>query len=587
VTTPLTGTARAPRGEAAARPHDGPPAAVVRSLTGGGPAALTLVLALLGPLLAALVLRRDAWPVTSDSVAQQSIVQTWLSAAGHDVTYLPPDTWLLKVPLYAAVEALPLAPATRLLVESAVLAVVALVAAAWATWELADQAGLRAARTRLGVLLPFAWFGTLSGGVGSYLVGMPNSRNIELGLALVVIALAGRRPAGPCPSRHMPGRTAATTVLIRVAAAGGAAILLAVLWVDDPYVAYLVGLPLALAAAAWFARPADRGGRDPRLIVLAATLLASLGIAALIRTLMPAAGVRLVVDGTAPTLDPADLLRHLGILPAASAGELGFAEHGLAAHVAHLLAAAVLALAVVSAAAVTVRGWRRGRLAVAFLGVHWLVVVAGVLADRTVYDFHAARYLVLALIDLAACLGLGVALLHERLRAAAARVDRLRLGGPGLDRVATGLVALAVGANLASAALDDPMRPSEVTAGRREQQAVLRVLTAQADDGATKGFGPFWTADLYTHLSGGRVLLSDVVCDRGVLRTRNWLTDTARLRVTAQRSVVVVPPSAPELRGCTPETIAARLGGAARRFVTPGGTTVLVFDHDVTASIER
>ena len=235
VTTPLTGPLRAPGGDAGPAPPGGRAPADVRTgdrrqrrphprTAGRRRAALLVGLTLLAPVLAAFVLRRDAWVVTSDSVAQQSIVRTWF-AAGHDVTYLPPDTWLLKVPLYVVVEALPLAPMTRLLVESAVLAAVALVAAAWATWELAGQAGLRRSRSLLGVLLPFAWFGTLSGGAGSYLVSLPNSRNVELGLALVVVAVAGRRLAG-----HQTWRRPSASSIAR---AGGTAVVAAVL-LGDP-----------------------------------------------------------------------------------------------------------------------------------------------------------------------------------------------------------------------------------------------------------------------------------------------------------------------------------------------------------------
>src|SRR4051794_19895799 len=81
------------------------------------------VLALVVPVCLAIVLRRDAWGLSSDSVAQQSIVQTWFHV-GHARTYLPPDTWLLKLPVYVVVEALPLAAAHRVLLESAALAAV-------------------------------------------------------------------------------------------------------------------------------------------------------------------------------------------------------------------------------------------------------------------------------------------------------------------------------------------------------------------------------------------------------------------------------------------------------------------------------
>ncbi|HYJ74958.1 MAG TPA: hypothetical protein VEV65_05120, partial [Kineosporiaceae bacterium] len=214
------------------------------------PARVAAVLALVVPVCLAIVLRRDAWALTSDSVAQQSIVRTWF-AVGHDRAYLPPDTWLLKLPVYVPVEALPLAPAARVLVESAALGAVTAVLAGWAVWTLAAQAGLAASRRRRDAVLALGWVLTLSGGVGSYLVALPNSRNVELGLGLVVVAWAGRCLQGPAPGRR-PASPAVTRGL-------AVAVLLAVLWVDDPYVAALIGWPLALLALAWFARRADRG----------------------------------------------------------------------------------------------------------------------------------------------------------------------------------------------------------------------------------------------------------------------------------------------------------------------------------------
>ncbi|HEX2808139.1 MAG TPA: hypothetical protein VHN80_18410 [Kineosporiaceae bacterium] len=73
--------------------------------------------ALLGPLLAVVVVRLGRLAVRSDPVAQQSIVQTGLRV-GHDRTYLPPDTWLLKLPVYPLFESLPISPSLRLIAES-------------------------------------------------------------------------------------------------------------------------------------------------------------------------------------------------------------------------------------------------------------------------------------------------------------------------------------------------------------------------------------------------------------------------------------------------------------------------------------
>jgi hypothetical protein len=528
------------------------------------PARIGVLLALVLPVCTAIVLRRDAWVLTSDSVAQQSIVRTWF-AVGHDITYVPPDTWLLKLPVYVVAEALPLAPAGRLLAESAALAAVTAVLAGWAVWTLAAQAGLAASRRRRDVVLALGWVLTLSGGIGSYLVALPNSRNVELGLGLVVVAWAGGCLQGDRPAWRPPMGAVARGVAV--------AVLLGVLWVDDPYVASLVGWPLALLTLAWFARRADRGGRDPRLIGVAAVLLGSLALVPVLRGLLERVGVVVVPDATAPTLDPEQLLAHLRIIGPAVVAELGLREPG-GAGVGHVLAAVLVAAGVIAAGAVAVRGWRRGSVAVTFLGLNAAVVVAGVVADRTVYDAHAARYLVLAALDLAACLALGLAMLRER--------------RPAWARPVVGVIAAALAVNLVSAAVDHPMRPALVHAQTRDQQEVLALLRSASRGEAMEVYGPFWTADLQTHLSGGRFQVVEVVCDGGRLRRRLWLTDTARERVRANRAAVIVPAAAPELAGCTAATIASELAGtygSSLTLRTGGGTTVLVIEQDVAKLI--
>jgi hypothetical protein len=532
---------------------------VSRPLSRPRHARVAVLLALVVPVCAAIVLRRDAWVLTSDSVAQQSIVRTWF-AVGHDRTYLPPDTWLLKLPAYVVVEALPLAPPARVLLESAVLAAVTAVLAGWAVWTLAAQAGLAASRRRRDVVLALGWVLTLGGGIGSYLVALPNSRNIELGLGLVVVGWAGHSLQGAPPSSWRPAGHA-------VRRGVGVAVLLAVLWVDDPYVAALIGWPLALAALAWFARRADRGGRDPRLLGVAAVLLGSLALVPLLRGLLERVGIVIVPDATAPTLDPEQLLAHLRILGPATVAELGLLEPGAAAATGHVLTVVLVVLGLVAAGAVAARGWRRGRVAVTFLGVDAAVVVAGVVANRTVYDAHAARYLVLAALDVAACLALGLAMVRER--------------RPGWARPGTAVVAAALAVNLVSAAVDHPMRPALAQAQTRDHQEVLALLRLASRGAPMEVYGPFWTADLQTHLSEGEFQVVEVVCDSGRLRRRLWLTDSARERVRADRAAVIVPAAAPEFTGCTAGTIASRLGGSARSLTTSGGTTVLVVDRDV------
>ncbi len=526
------------------------------------------------PVVTALVLRRNDWLLTSDSVAQQSVVRTWF-AVGHADTYLPPDTWLLKLPFYAVVEALPLAPATRVCAEAVALAVVMVALAAWACRLLARQLtppGERLAARPLELVLPFAWLATLSGGIGSYLVALPNARNIELGLALLVVALAGTR----FPLPHWP---------VLLCAGVGSAVLLAVLWVDDPYVAYLVGAPLAFTAAAWWLRPPRRGGRERRLLVVAAVLVTSLLLIRPLRGLLARAGVLVVPDATGPTFDPMVVLGHVPILGPAAAAQLGLTEPGAAATVVHVLAVTLVALGAAAAVLIAVRGWRDGRVALFFLGVHPLVVVGGVLVNRTIYDFHAGRYLVLGFVDLAACLALAPAALRT--------TTLPRRSGAAVPASAGWLVSLlgvAVGAALVSAAVDRPVPVDRLAAQRQEQAATLRLLDAAAAQGATTGLAPFWGADLYTQLSSGRVQVSDVACDAGRLRHREWLTDTARLRVRGPRTFVLLTATpelrGPELPGCTEQKVIKQLGQQpVSRSSTPGGGVLLVFDGDVTGGV--
>jgi hypothetical protein len=234
----------------------------------------------------------------------------------------------------------------------------------------------------------------------------------------------------------------------------------------------------------------------------------------------------------------------------------------------------------VAAALVAVQGWRRGLLAPAFLGVHPLVIIAGVLMNKTIADFHAGRYLVLAVADLAACLALAPAVLRRP--APQGRAGRRR------DVVAAALPALAAAGTvvaLVSAAVDAPMDVAVLGGQQREQQETLTMLDRAADAGARTGLAPFWTADLATALTGGRVQASDVTCDAGRLRLRFWITDTARLRALGSRTFVLLP-GTKELGGCSPAAVVAQMGRQpVLRLGSQGGTVLLVFDGDVTQRV--
>lgn len=503
-------------------------------------------LVLVVPAAVAIVVRLQRLVVTSDSVAQQSVVRTWF-AAGHDRAYLPPDTWLLKLPVYLVVEALPLTPSARLLAESIVLAVLTagLLAASLAVIARASGGTVRAPDA----VLPVAWVATVGGGLGQYLAVMPNSRNVELGIAVAIVAGVAALGARTPVTR---GRTAVL--------AAAATVALAVAWVDDPYIAFLGGLPLAVTCVAWFLLR----DRDRRLLVAAAVLGASLLFLPVARRVLGLLGVEVVPDATGVTLSPGQVAGHLPILGPALASQVGLWESGAATLPARVTVCAVLAAAGAASVWLAVRGWRARQVALAFLGGHWLVVVVGVLVNRTIYDFHAGRYLVLAVVDLAVCLGVAATL--------------LRRTRPRIATAVAALLAVATAANVLGAVLDRTPRPP--LAALQD-----RTLAVVESTGATKGYSGFWAADLYTSRSGGRVLVSDVVCGSGRLRPRFWLTDSARLSAPATRTFVLWDPAAPDQQGCSLADLERQFGPAVQRLPAPAGGTILVYPRDVTPQL--
>ena len=510
---------------------------------------------LLGVLVGMLMLRHGRLVVDSDSVAQQSVVQTWLHA-GHDETYLPPNTWLLKLPVYFLIESLPVSPSTRLLLESLSLAAAGYLLMAWACRWLAMEAG--ATRRWTDAVLPLAWLATLGGGLGQYLSVMPNSRNIELGLSFLLLMVAGRYVAGEVPAGSSGS---AWRQLGRYASRGPVPVLLvAVLWVDDPYFAFLVGLPLLLACPVWyFAR-----SRDRRLLALAMAVAVSLLAIPVLRGLLAAGGVHVVPDATGPTFSPVDVTGHVPLLWPSLKAQLGLSEYGAGAAVAHALTVAVLFASVLASGHLACRGWRARNLVLTFVAVNWLVVVGGVLVNRTVYDFHAGRYLVLALFDLAVCLGVAMAGLRSR-----------------HPRWASGIGALLLAAVLANGTAAVLGRPEEPLEAAR-QASILSMLRAA---GLNKGYAQFWAANLYTYLSDGEVIVSDVSCrPGGRLRLRHWLTDTARLTVPAKRTFLLWDPI---FRNCPPTRLEAQLGRPQAQLPGPAGTVILVYGHDLKDLLDQ
>jgi hypothetical protein len=537
-------------------------------------------------VLLLIVLQHPRVVYTSDSAAQQSIVRTWLDV-GHGTTFVPRDTWALKVPLYLLLENLPLAPLDRMLAAVLTLNALTFLMLAWAARRLA---GIGAADNgAVGVrwyeiAVPVAWFAALGGGIGSNRM-LANYRNIELGLAFVMLAviagyLAGPRaePDHPGPDRHHalgPDRRFERGRVRRWAVGAASALLLGALWFDDPYVQLLVAAPLAVAALGWFLVRE----RDRRLLRVAAVIGTSFLVTVILRVIAGWFGVRLADAGHTLAIAPADLSQHLSLLPVATERLLGIDrwDRRPAELVTQVLVIAVLAAMLLASAALARHGWRQRRLVPAFLGAHWPLVIGGFLVSWHTQDARAGRYLVLAVCDVAV--------------ATAVLLPQLRIGRPRWAGALVGLIAIGTVFSVttgAIAAIDAAGRPS---AALPHQQAVVRAVERAVDEqGAVKGYAPFWAANITSYLVGRQTTAVEIVCRDGRLGTRQWLSDTARLTRPARRVFLIWDPQAPSLAGCPASVRDAQLGTPLVTYPltpsavpTPGAgiNGVLVYDHDI------
>ena len=340
-------------------------------------------------VIAALVLRVGHYALDSDSVAQQSILMTWLRQ-GHGVTYLPVDTWLLKLPVYGLVEPLPLTASARVLLETILLDGLAYALLALALLRIHSQLGLQA--HGWDVVLPLAWLVTLSGGVGYYFSVMPNFRNIEIGLAYLLLSgavdwVAAARTVGGISHRG-PRLVAATAAM-------------GVLWLDDPYFGLVMAAPVAVLAVSF----AVLGGREARYrracLELAGCVAASMMVTKVLTSALAAVGVVVVPVGVqlADSLTTVD--RNLRLVLPAVGAQIGWGQPGLPGSLSALVAVAVLAAAVTAGLWLGIRASRSRQPALMVFALAWVLVGAALVANGFVVDVSAGRYLMPGLVSLA------------------------------------------------------------------------------------------------------------------------------------------------------------------------------------------
>ncbi|GLY27060.1 hypothetical protein Kisp02_04250 [Kineosporia sp. NBRC 101731] len=495
--------------------------------------------ALVAGLLAAL--RHPRVVYTSDSTAQQSIVRTWLDV-GHGVTHLPADTWLFKFPLYLVIEQLALDPTTKLLI-----AVLVLTAATFAL--LGAGAMLLAPRARWYELAgPLLFLAAMNGGIGSNR-NLSNYRNIELGLCFLLLALA---------ARYLDGRG---SLRKQCRWAGPVTLGLTLFWFDDPYFQVLMAAPLMVLALAWFLLRT----RNPRLLALAGCLLVSFLLLPLLQWGVGVFGLE--IDHTqqlSPTLASVSSgLRQFAYDTATQAGVERWRGAPALLIAADVLTVLVLALLVAGSVIGAVWFWRSRELVPFAVAVNWPLAFLGTL----VQEGHPSRYLILAPYGLVVTAVILLPRLRERAPA--------RVGLPRSLVVVLSATALVTTAWGAASALEVNRRPSNALIAQSQ------LMDEVATTGVLKGFAPYWYGNVTSYLTGGGRTVYELKCTHGEMKTRSWVSDTARLTRPAQRSFLIWVPDYYEPHGCTEAAWNAVLGEPAQVSTLDDGVQVRVYDYDI------
>ena len=474
----------------------------------------------------------------SDYYAWQRLLDIWMSQ-GHAHAWISEDLFPTRFPLYLLLDLVGIEGHRGVVVASMLLTVGAGLAFASAFLVSGDVSRPLRARSVAALALTVAWTPAAwaSAGFFTYSDGFllnPNSRPLELGLAVLAVAWIDREAAA------RPWRWDWRAALIVVA--------LAFLWLSDPFVLYLVGIPAAVVAAFDLLVAAHRRiAGSVVALVLASGLLSWLARQALgifDVTAVPVAGGHRYTTSLG---DVPDRARHVFD---ALATLLGISGSNLTASSADDLVLAWLRLGVVvlavAGAVCVVRSWSRSSLLARTLLVAVvadLMVVTGtnIFRDPNVV---VGRYLTVALVGI-----MGLAVIA---------IERL----PGRVSIAGGAIVsvLIVGVIITSAVSWYDDRNADPVAEHVALDHDLAQLRWH------RVYGSYFFAIRQDQVDDA-IRWVTVDCSRnGTLRLTHFNNDSAVLRGSSRTIAVALEPTL----GCTVDDL-GRVYGAPTDVITVDG----------------
>ena len=474
----------------------------------------------------------------SDDVALQTILGQW-QRGYHATAHLGADSFILKVPLYLAVDLVVDNGRAALLLTSLILNVTGFVLFVASVRYFTKKLSLE--RPHL-VIWPLLWVAGLGLMLANALI-TPNLRNLEIGLAFLLIMLVAKCWDGEV--ELSPAR-----ILVAVPVLG-------LFLYDDPYFLFVYVVPLIALLLAGFAVRRD----DKRPALLAGVLAGGVVAYKVIELVLRAVGLSpLRLD--ASVADLAAIRQHFRLLVH---GGLQLFEADLIdrplslAHPRPLLNLVVLLGALLYPLALWRRpaGFREEPWCW-FFGVLPLVVAAIFVFSNQASDLASARYLVFVPFVAVVVIGVGLQGIETK----------------SLRNAAVVVVAAATAVNVVTTV--DYYR--EQRGGANQINRV--VVAAAIGDGLTKGYAGYWSSNINTYLSRDRVDFIQVECVDARARPYPWLTDDGVLAKRASRTFFLW--EADDARsGCTYDDLLRQFGDPGRVVPVTDAKKLLVYDYDL------
>jgi hypothetical protein len=454
---------------------------------------------------------------------------------------LPQDTYVIKLPFYAAIAVLPLAPTTRMLITAIILILLGYV-----LFWLAAKSFVQKSNLAVPSLLPLLWLASLGAGLGSVLIN-PNSRNLEVGLAFAALAILARWYKGEWRITGPRGLTVAAVF---------ATLLLGLLFYDDPYIAYMFAVPLGLVfGVKWLLFGNDRKALTLCAAMLAAAICAKgwywlfwlLGIhagqgSAIFASLPRAAhNARLFVGGVL-NLYHADIFGH---------SIWGLQSVNLELNFLILIGTLGVPLMLFS------RRVRQDTWKVLLLLQPLFMSIIFIFSTMAI-DGQSLRYLVLLPFFSAL---IWAVVVSEHL-------------APRPRVVVTGIFALAAVLNVASIVQDYRTRGDNPNA---ENIQIARIVESQ---NLTKGYAAFWDAGINQYYTGNKVMFIQSGCSpKAGVRPYRWLLNEQVLQRPASNSFYLLDPATTR---CTRADLARFFGQPKQVIRLDGQKQLLLYGYDIS-----